>query len=61
MAAEMVRKKVLAHTRAELPFSTAVAVDEFDESERDHLLRIDCTIFVEQTRRSQSSSAAAAR
>ncbi len=48
MAAEMVREKVLAHTRAELPFSTAVAVDEFDESERDHLLRIYCTIFVEQ-------------
>ena len=48
MAAEMVREKVLAHTRAELPFSTAVAIDEFDESERDHLLRIYCTIFVEQ-------------
>jgi GTPase len=48
MAAEMVREKVLVHTRAELPFSTAVAVDEFDESERDHLLRIYCTIFVEQ-------------
>ena len=48
MAAEMVREKLLAHTRAELPFSTAVAVDEFDESERDHLLRIYCTIWVEQ-------------
>jgi GTP-binding protein Era len=48
MAAEMVREKLLAHTRAELPFSTAVAVDEFDESERDRLLRIYCTICVEQ-------------
>jgi GTP-binding protein Era len=48
MAAEMVREKVLAHTRAELPFSTAVAVDEFDESEREKLLRIYCTIWVEQ-------------
>jgi GTP-binding protein Era len=48
MAAEMVREKVLAHTRAELPFSTAVAIDEFDESERAHLLRIYCTIWVEQ-------------
>jgi GTPase len=47
MAAEMVREKVLANTRAELPFSTAVAVDEFDESERDQLLRIYCTIWVE--------------
>ncbi len=48
MAAEMVREKVLAHTRAELPFSTAVAVDEFDETEREQLLRIYCTIWVEQ-------------
>ncbi len=48
LAAEMVREKVLAHTRAELPFSTAVAVDQFDESERERLLRLYCTIFVEQ-------------
>jgi GTP-binding protein Era len=48
LAAEIVREKVLLHTRAELPFSTAVAVDQFDESERDQLLRIYCTIFVEQ-------------
>jgi GTP-binding protein Era len=48
LAAEIVREKVLLHTRAELPFSTAVAVDQFDESERDELLRIYCTIFVEQ-------------
>jgi len=47
MAAEMVREKVLANTRAELPFSTAVAIDEFDESERDELLRVYCTIWVE--------------
>jgi GTP-binding protein Era len=48
IAAEMVREKVLLHTRAELPFSTAVAVDQFDESARDELLKIYCTIFVEQ-------------
>jgi GTP-binding protein Era len=47
MAAEMVREKVLANTRAELPFSTAVSVDQFDESEREHMLRIYCTISVE--------------
>jgi GTP-binding protein Era len=46
--AETVREKVLQHTRAELPFSTAVAVDQFDESERDRILRLYCTIFVEQ-------------
>ena len=45
---ETVREKVLQHTRAELPFSTAVAVDRFDESERERLLRLYCTIYVEQ-------------
>jgi GTPase len=48
LAAEMVREKVLQHTRAELPFSTAVAVDQFDESTRDDILKLYCTIFVEQ-------------
>jgi GTPase len=48
LAAEIVREKVLQHTHAELPFSTAVGVDQFDEAERDELLRIYCTIFVEQ-------------
>jgi GTPase len=48
LAAEIVREKVLAHTRAELPFSTAVVVDQFDESDRDRMLRLYCTIWVEQ-------------
>jgi len=48
LVAEAVREKVLQHTRAELPFSTAVIVDEFDESNRDKMLRLYCTIFVEQ-------------
>ena len=48
LVAEAVREKVLQHTRAELPFSTAVIVDEFDESTRDKMLRLYCTIFVEQ-------------
>src|SRR5437867_3112213 len=47
LVAETVREKVLQHTRAELPFSTAVVVDEFDEEERHRLLRLYCTIFVE--------------
>lgn len=57
LVAETVREKVLQNTRAELPFSTAVIVDEFDEHERDPstrsapsgrgLLRLYCTIFVE--------------
>src|SRR5215210_3917101 len=44
---EIVREKVLLHTRNELPFTTAVIVDQFDESEREHLLRLYCTIYVE--------------
>jgi GTP-binding protein Era len=48
LAAEMVREQVLAHTRDELPFSTAVAVDQFEEPEETGgLLRLFCTIYVE--------------
>ena len=47
LVAEIVREKVLHHTRNELPFSTAVIVDQFDESERESLLRLYCTIYVE--------------
>ena len=43
------REKVLQHTRAELPFSTAVVVDQFEEMDRPGgLMRIYCTILVEQ-------------
>jgi GTPase len=48
LVAETVREKLLQHTRAELPFSTAVVVDKFDEEERDRIMRLYCTIFVEQ-------------
>ncbi len=49
LAAEMVREQLLAHTRDELPFSTAVVVDQFEEPEQTGgLLRLYCTIFVEQ-------------
>jgi GTPase len=47
LAAETVREKLLQHTHAELPFTTAVVVDEFDEEDRGRLLRLYCTIFVE--------------
>jgi GTP-binding protein Era len=48
LVAETVREKILHHTHAELPFSTAVVVDSFDETDRGRLLRLYCTIFVEQ-------------
>jgi GTPase len=47
VVSEIVREKVLNHTRAELPFATAVVVDQFDESEREEILRLYCTILVE--------------
>jgi GTP-binding protein Era len=43
--AELVREQVLRHTRDELPFSTAVVVDKFEEGA---LLRLFCTILVER-------------
>ena len=47
--AEIVREQVLQHTHAELPFSTAVVVDKFEEPEREHgLMRLYCTILVER-------------
>ena len=48
LVAETVREKLLQHTRAELPFSTAVTVDTFDEENRGRILRLYCTIYVEQ-------------
>jgi GTPase len=46
--AELVREQVLEQTHDELPFSTAVIVDKFDESGGNGLLRLYCTIVVER-------------
>ena len=43
--AELVREQVLQQTHDELPFSTAVVVDRFEEGP---LLRLYCTILVER-------------
>lgn len=48
-AAELVREQVLQHTHAELPFSTAVVIDQFGEPEdAGGLLRLHCSILVER-------------
>lgn len=47
LVSEIVREQVLQLTRDELPFSTAVVVDRFDESEAT-LLKLYCTILVER-------------
>jgi GTP-binding protein Era len=47
--AELVREQVLQHTRAELPFASAVVVDRFEEpGVPGGLLRLYCTILVER-------------
>ncbi len=49
MVGEIVREKVLAHTRKELPYSSAVVVEEFDESRREEgFVRIRASILVEK-------------
>ena len=49
MVAEMVREQVLRLTRDELPFSTAVLIDKFQEpTAEDHMTRIWATILVER-------------
>lgn len=47
MAAELVREKLLAHTRDELPFTTAVVIDQFDR-QSGGLLRLFATIVVDR-------------
>jgi GTPase len=48
IVSETVREKVLHHTRDELPFSTAVVIDQFEEPDRPGgLMRVYCTILVE--------------
>ena len=46
-ASEIVREQVLQLTHDELPFSTAVVVDKFDESDPG-LIKLYCTILVDR-------------
>lgn len=47
-AAEIVREQVLQLTHDELPFSTAVLIDRFEEPGDDGILNLYCTILVER-------------
>ena len=47
-AAEIVREKVLQHTSDEMPYTTAVSVDRFEEDQEKNLVTIYATIFVER-------------
>ena len=46
LASEIVREKVILHTRQELPYATAVVIDEFEEGES--ITRIHASIVVER-------------
>ena len=46
--AELIREQVLQQTRDELPFSTAVVVDKFEEADAKGLMRLFCTILVDR-------------
>jgi GTP-binding protein Era len=46
LASELIREKVIAHTRQELPYVTAVLIEEFSES--PELTRIRASIIVEK-------------
>ena len=49
LAAELVREKVLHHTRDELPYSTAVLIDQFEEPKTEGgVTRIFASILVDQ-------------
>ena len=46
IAAEMIREKLIVFTEEEMPYSTAVVIDRFEEDEK--LYRIYASIFVER-------------
>jgi GTP-binding protein Era len=49
LAAEIVREKLLQFTRAEIPFSSAVVVDRFEEpADSKSILKLYCTIVVDR-------------
>jgi GTP-binding protein Era len=48
IAGELVREQVLRLTHDELPFSTAVVVEKFDEADGDGRLGLYCTILVDR-------------
>ena len=46
--AELIREQVLQQTRDELPYSTAVVVDKFEEPDETGLMKLYCTIIVDR-------------
>jgi len=49
LAAELIREKVFRLTGQEIPYSSAVTIDFFEEKPKQRLVRIGATIHVEKT------------
>jgi GTPase len=51
LVGEMIREKILQHTHEELPYTTAVVIERFDESEREShgMVRLAAKVVVEKT------------
>jgi GTPase len=48
LVAEIIRERLFHHTGEEIPYAVAVSVEEFDESRRPDLVRIQVVIYVEK-------------
>jgi len=48
IASEIVREKIFLLTREEIPYATAVTIDEFTEKEEKNLIVIKATIYTER-------------
>jgi len=48
IVAEMIREKVIRQTMQELPYSTAVTIESFEENTPNGIIRISAIIFVER-------------
>ncbi|MCH7666580.1 MAG: GTPase Era [Acidobacteria bacterium] len=49
LAAELIREKVLHETRDELPYTTAVVIEMWEEDERKNLTKIHASLLVEKS------------
>jgi GTP-binding protein Era len=48
LVAEIIRERLFHHTGEEIPYAVAVQIEDFDESRRPELVRIQAVIYVEK-------------
>ncbi len=49
IVAEFIREKIFTLTQQEIPYQTAVVIEEFQEMPEKHLIKISAVIYVERT------------